>query len=451
MASLNPDNPVNPGLRCVPSSFVPACAEQIDKLPTDIETTVDTTTCAPKVIVNIIPHPDIIPPNVDMTVAPRGTGAFELDIPDNAVPGGNCRGDNAADLQMTRTVATQVASGDRASIPGGRDNTASGANSLAGGQGTISSGMASFAFGGVTTTGILEAQSDGSIAQGYVGGTGTIQTGSSAEGSRAWGFVGGSGMITTGNTAEGSHAWGHVATTGTIETGSSGDGASSHGYTTNSFAISAAGRGSHAEGSTADGSIIASGEGSHAEGSNAESTAFASHANGSGALARLRASDCLSSGTNFGDGASPIARGNSQCCKYVVRNSTTGVQTVQLFLDGDTGTLRLDLPDDTSWAYCIYVVARGTCTPGEETVTNADAAYRHEGLIEQSNGTTVSLANTKTVIFESAAGLDSNVDAGSSATNDALVITVTGDTNCNIRWTACVETTEVSRDRPTPT
>jgi hypothetical protein len=47
-------------------------------------------------------------------------------IPDNTATGGNCRGINSTDLQVSRTVATQIASGNYALLGGGQRNTVSG-------------------------------------------------------------------------------------------------------------------------------------------------------------------------------------------------------------------------------------------------------------------------------------------------------------------------------------
>src|SRR3972149_10336613 len=78
--------------------------------------TIDTITCAPKTNLNFVPGVGVPGTDVNISIAPRGTGAFELDVPDLAVTGGNCRGGNAVDLRMVRTVATQVASGARSVI-----------------------------------------------------------------------------------------------------------------------------------------------------------------------------------------------------------------------------------------------------------------------------------------------------------------------------------------------
>ena len=70
----------------------------------------DNTTYTPKDLL-VVPEGDTANSNVDIALAPRGTGAFSFDIPYNAIPGGNCRENNADDLQMLRTLATDVVSG----------------------------------------------------------------------------------------------------------------------------------------------------------------------------------------------------------------------------------------------------------------------------------------------------------------------------------------------------
>jgi hypothetical protein len=87
--------------------------------------------------------------DVDMVVAPVGTGAFMVDAPDGAATGGNKRGQSAVDLQKERTLATQVASGPRSGIIGGQFNTASGdSTAVIGGASNTASGTNSVVLGG---------------------------------------------------------------------------------------------------------------------------------------------------------------------------------------------------------------------------------------------------------------------------------------------------------------
>jgi len=72
--------------------------------------------------------------DIDAVLSPKGTGALLADIPDNLASGGNKRGTNAVDLQSTRTLATEVASGSQAMVLGGSRNISSGTQSITGGN-----------------------------------------------------------------------------------------------------------------------------------------------------------------------------------------------------------------------------------------------------------------------------------------------------------------------------
>jgi len=67
--------------------------------------------------------------NADFVIEPKGTGAIIGELPDSAIAGGNKRGANAIDLQLSRTLATQVASGQSSVLIGGTSNIASGQSS----------------------------------------------------------------------------------------------------------------------------------------------------------------------------------------------------------------------------------------------------------------------------------------------------------------------------------
>jgi hypothetical protein len=124
--------------------------------------------------------------NANLVIAPNGTGAIIADIPDGTAAGGNARGDNAIDLQSTRTANTQVASGAGAILLG-RNSTASGNNSVMIGIGT-STGLASVAIGGNAVGGQnANATSNAAIA---------IGTSSTASGANSTAINGGSATAT---------------------------------------------------------------------------------------------------------------------------------------------------------------------------------------------------------------------------------------------------------------
>lgn len=87
--------------------------------------------------------------NGDLALLPKGTGALLADLPDNATAGGNKRGTRAVDWQMSRSSASQVASGIGSVIGGGSANTAAGSYSAVnGGLGNRATGNYAFIGGG---------------------------------------------------------------------------------------------------------------------------------------------------------------------------------------------------------------------------------------------------------------------------------------------------------------
>ena len=103
--------------------------------------------------------------NIDAALCPKGFGAICSDIADNTSLGGNKRGTNAVDFQISRTSANHVASGDLSFIGCGASNTASGAySSVPGGNNNVASGVSSFAVGDYCTADASNAMAWGSNA-----------------------------------------------------------------------------------------------------------------------------------------------------------------------------------------------------------------------------------------------------------------------------------------------
>jgi hypothetical protein len=85
--------------------------------------------------------------NANLVIAPNGTGALVANVPDGTTAGGNARGNNAVDLQTSRGIVTQVASGTSSVIVGGSSNTASANHTVVGGQSNTASSTGSVIFG----------------------------------------------------------------------------------------------------------------------------------------------------------------------------------------------------------------------------------------------------------------------------------------------------------------
>jgi len=90
--------------------------------------------------------------HVDLVISPKGEGGVLAHQPSGTSAGGNNRGANAVDWQTVRTSASQVASGAKAVISGGNENTAGGTGStVIGGTANTASGDYSIA-GGIGNT-----------------------------------------------------------------------------------------------------------------------------------------------------------------------------------------------------------------------------------------------------------------------------------------------------------
>jgi hypothetical protein len=84
-----------------------------------------------------------------IVISPKGNGAFILGPkPDGTVVGGNARGIGAVDLQINRTDALSVASGQSSVISGGSFNIASGSSSVVSGGGNNLATASSSTVGG---------------------------------------------------------------------------------------------------------------------------------------------------------------------------------------------------------------------------------------------------------------------------------------------------------------
>ena len=96
--------------------------------------------------------PTLSSDDVDVVFGPKGTGSLAADIADGTTAGGNKRGANAVDWQISRTDATMIASGSNSSILSGANNTSSGSYSISGGLSNTASGDQSIALGYSSST-----------------------------------------------------------------------------------------------------------------------------------------------------------------------------------------------------------------------------------------------------------------------------------------------------------
>ncbi len=106
--------------------------------------------------------------NVNVTLGnPKGTGYVSAQTADSTAAGGNARGPGATDWQVSRTAATQVASGTGAVIFGGANNTASGNYTFAGGSGNQATSTYASAFGRANVASGIASLASGQLASAH--------------------------------------------------------------------------------------------------------------------------------------------------------------------------------------------------------------------------------------------------------------------------------------------
>lgn len=167
--------------------------------------------------------------NMNLVLSPRGTGALIAGpMPDGTATGGNARGARSVDLQLSRSAATQVASGAN-SFAVGTSCTASGTNSFAAGASCRAAGQSSISMGES-----CYADTWGNVAIGFqasAAGFGAIALGSAVCNASYGIAIGGRDNVSNGNysvaignfvtssgtysvafqqcTAGGNHSWAH--------------------------------------------------------------------------------------------------------------------------------------------------------------------------------------------------------------------------------------------------
>lgn len=129
------------------------------------------------------------------------------------------------------------------------------------------------------------------------------------------------------------------------------------------------------------------------------------------------------------------AVGDAQHSLFVLRRQTTSATPRELFTDGSSA--RMTIPTGTTWGFTIQVVARRTDADDES------AFYKFEGCIDNNAGTTALVGSVvATTPIEDTAAWAVAVTADN--TNDALIITVTGEAAKTINWVASAWVVQVT-------
>ena len=324
--------------------------------------------------------------NINMVVSPKGTGALMLQTPDGTATGGNARGTNAVDLQMSRSGAAQVASGNY-SAAFGSGNTVSALNGFAAGMnntvsGSSQGGNAAFGRGNQVTSPTRPGFAVGQ--ENNVSGDGAFSSGYQ-------------------NYATG----GYSAAIGAFN------------YASGYASVSLCGNGySLGDYSTKIGQLCsASSNFSLSTGLESKADRYAMAARASGSFA--------TSGSYVGD---------AQWAQFVLRIKTTNATATTLMLDGST--TRLTIPSGKVFAFVAKI-------SGIKSDGSAVAFYTRKGCIKNVGGATSLVGSIETIGTDTEDNASTDVAITADDTNDALQINVTGIAAETWRWVAVVEGVEI--------
>ena len=367
--------------------------------------------------------------NADIALVAKGTGATLAQVPDGTAAGGDKRGQYATDWQKFRNTATQVASGLRAVITGGSQNTASGTGSFVGAgisntasslYSLVGAGSTNNASGTYTVIGGGDTNTASSNFS-FVGGgqSNLAQTNSHAAVCGGW-----------TNTASGAYAFvgggqNHIA---------SGYGSMVGGGTSNS--------------ATAQYATVAGGS------TNTASSTYAFVGGGNDNTANSQAS-FISGGVNgrtrgivgyhaFPACNNPIAAASGvtqSALLLLARETTTNTATVLTSNSSAAGTTnQVILPNNSAYSFSGEVIAG-------VTAAGATARWTIDGAIKRgANAASTAMVGTPTVTM-------THFDAGAATwvvavtadtTNGGIAVTVTGAAATTIRWVCRINTVEVT-------
>ncbi len=178
---------------------------------------------------------------------------------------------------------------------------------------------------------------------------------------------------------------------------------------------------------------LARGSNSIAIGSGAatDTTATSSIALGQQSLARYPGSQVFSAG-------SFLTIGDAQTGKYLLRTYTTNSTPTEAFLDGKDGSMRLVLPDNSTWTYNATIV--GHCIDE----SSSHAGYTISGVICNIGATNVTFIGRP--IKHTLAETDTSWEVSVSANvgTRSLSFIVRGQDEQNVKWLVLVETVEIA-------
>jgi hypothetical protein len=373
--------------------------------------------------------------NMDFAIIPKGNGSILAAIPDNTTTGGNKRGTNSVDLQLSRSAANQVVSGNY-SFAAGSNNRVDAAYSTSIGQGNVVTNNWGTAIGRSNTAG-----GDSSVVLGFnstasnnrsiaIGETCTA----SAPNAVALGVSNtssGGGAFTSGylNNGTGSYssAIGYGNTSGgfsSVALGTSNSTAYDYNYaigSSNTLTSGPSGNNSY---------VFAFGLG------NTVNAGFATAIGCYGLTNGVTGRQTFSSGRI-------ATNGDAQKSTFIYRGRTTDATLTTLATDGNNSINAgncMQLANNSSIRF------KGTVSGKQSGSTNI-AAWDVDGLIVRG------ASAASTILTISNVNLVSNIPGWGTPVLSAFIdafngvgglrLQIQGAVGTNIQWTAVIETTEV--------
>lgn len=362
-----------------------------------------------------------------LILEPGGTGALQADS------AGSARGTYAVDLQMSRTLAANVALGDYSVIIGGSDNKTFNDYSaslagltnrsygvygiICGGHNNYISSTPTHAFVGGGQLNEVTANHSG-ICCGYdntvSGHSSVISGGYENSINDAYGGICGGRSNTIDNS---DHAFIGAGYDCTITGSNMGSCVGAQICQVNGHHGGIYASWTSEVGVNSNYGVIIGGK-------NAKTEKYWGFASGGNVVSKnwgevARASGCFS------------VNGDAQTSLLTARRTIAGATPTTLRLDGDTEQIALDT--HRSYVFCVHVVGRAI-------THDKTAAYRIEGVFSRGSGNAVLEVSTTTVIHEDDASWHVEVTI---VTPNLMYITVTGAADHTIHWVARIEMTQV--------
>lgn len=365
--------------------------------------------------------------NVNVVIAPKGTGALVAQVADGSRENGNARGSYSVDLQTQRDVSqgnreVRVASGSYSVIAGGYDNQVSGSySSISGGSG--SSASADYcAIGGGRNN--LAGNTYASVSGGYQ--NNASQTGSA--------ICGGSG-----NSASGIYTFIGGGSSNVYSGGSNGviAGGTSNSIANSQTAATLVGGSSNKIALTGNYSTVGGGRDNDIYGQ------YSCIPGGYGAqIGRFDSSFYQTGKFAFASGYFST-EGDSQMGMRVLRRQSSGPSgSTPVILSADGGAVgtanSVMLQNNSTYAFSGIVVARRTDADGH------NASWKVEGLIRRDTNaaSTTLVGSTVTAINNEGDGATWALACQANTTNGSLELSATGEDNKTINWVAMIHTVE---------